>query len=79
MLDIVNDTKVNHMQSLPGEKSRFNETISKNQMAAPATGVHTKNIVLIVRRISCFPRTLREVDLVAMANLLRSRVCDSAL
>lgn len=70
MLDIVNDTKVNHIQSLPGEKSGFNETISKNQMATPATGVHTKGIVLIVRRISCFPRTLREVDLVTVTNLL---------
>lgn len=47
MLDIVNDTKVNHIQSLPGEKSGFNETISKNQMAAPATGVHTQGIVLM--------------------------------
>lgn len=68
MLDIVNDTKMNQVHLFQGEKSRFNETISKNQMIMLATGVHKKVIVLI-SRISCFPRTLDEVEFVTLTNL----------
>lgn len=68
MLDIVNDTKINQVHLFQGEKSRFNETISKNQMIMLATGVHKKVIVLI-SIISCFPRTLDEVEFVTLTNL----------
>lgn len=70
MLDIVNDTKINQVHLFQGEKSRFNEAISKNQMIIPATGIHKKVIVLMSRRVSCFSRTLDEVEFVTLTNLL---------
>lgn len=38
----------------------------------PATGIDMKVIVLTLRRISCFPRILSEVDFVTVVNLLQA-------